>query len=108
MTFHESAEQGDILNSLRIAIVYGALWAIGSSWSTAIRETVLTFVPNDSDNRAFAELGAAAITTIFGVSVAVVATRNCIKMCTQKEIPLENPTQLRTQTLPVRRGLPGI
>ena len=103
MTFHESAEQGDILNSLRIAIVYGALWAIGSSWSTAIRETVITLVPNDSDNRVFAELGAAAITTIFGVGVAVLATRNCVKLCTEKKTPPITPTQPRTQTLPTRR-----
>jgi hypothetical protein len=103
MTFHESAEQGDILNSLQIGIVYGALWAIGSSWSTAIRETVITLVPNDSDNRVFAELGAAALTTMFGVGVSVLATRSCAKICTAKQTQPKTQTQLITQTLPTRR-----
>lgn len=77
MTFQQSAENADIVSLFRIAIIYGSLWAIGSSWSTAIREIVMTLVPNDTDERVWAELGAAAITTFIGIGVAVLSTRDC-------------------------------
>lgn len=77
MAFHESAEKGDVVNSFRIAIVYGSLWAIGSSWATAIRETVIALVPEDSDNQVMAELGSAALATVLGVGVSILATRKC-------------------------------
>lgn len=107
MTFHESAERGDILSTLRIAVVYGSLWAIGSSWSTAIREIVYTFVPDDADTRVVAELGAAAITTLLGVGVALIATRKC-SACEKKREPPppmdESRTRPSSRVRETRRG----
>lgn len=74
MTFQESAARGDIVSTFQTAIVYGALWAIGSSWSTAIREIAVTVMPESSNNRILAEIGSAALTTVLGVTVAVLAT----------------------------------
>ena len=85
MTFHESAARGDITTTLQTAVVYGSLWAIGSSWSTAIREIVVTVMPDSDNNRILAELGSAALTTVFGVAVAVITTRNFVKCCSTTE-----------------------
>ena len=48
MSFQKSAADGDIIGALQLALVYGSLWAIGSSWSTAIRGVVLFILPDDS------------------------------------------------------------
>ena len=81
MPFHESAEKGDLVNSFRIAFVYGALWAIGSSWSLAIRAVVVSMVSGGPNKLVLAEMGAAAITTVVGVGIAVLATRPCTMNC---------------------------
>ena len=101
MSFHESASRVDIVSTLQIAMVNGALWAIGSSWSTAIREIVVTFFPENSDDRVLAELGAAFITTFFGVGVAILATRKCTKCFTNKKVTKTPPRPL-PQPLPSR------
>lgn len=106
MTFHESATQGDIVSTLQIAVVYGALWAIGSSWATAIREIVITLVPNDTENQALAELGSAAITTVIGVGVALLTTRKCRPPCSdcrkRKSAPETQGLPPRNQSLATR------
>lgn len=75
MSFQNNAESGDVLGAIRTAIVYGSLWAIGSSWSIAIREVVRAIFPENSIDRILAELASAGITTIMGVSLSVLATR---------------------------------
>lgn len=84
MSFHESTSKGDVILSLKTGIVYGALWAIGSSWSVAIREVVLLLVPENSDNQVLAELGAALLTTTFGVATALLANLDCKSLCDPK------------------------
>lgn len=85
MTFQERAERGDVVGALRVAMVYGSLWAIGSSWSLAIRQIVVEIVPAGTSNKVFAELGAALITTGLGVFVALAAARNWnIPDCTSR------------------------
>ena len=99
MAFQQSASEGDVLSTFRSAIVFGSLWAIGGGWATAIREIVLVLVPQNSGDVVLGELGAAVVTTIFGVGVAVLAARNWKKACQKKTI---SPTT--ANTIASRRG----
>ena len=76
MSFHQNAAQEDVLNTVRSALIYGALWAIGSAWSTAIRGVAVSLLPPDSSNSIWAELGAATLVTVFGVFISVLASYN--------------------------------
>jgi hypothetical protein len=107
MSYEQSTVQGDVLQSFRTAIVYGTLWAIGSSWATAIREVVLLLVPEDDSNRALAELGSAGLTTVFGITLAILATRTwCApkKTPTPPRAPLPAPLPHRRRPPPVTSG----
>ena len=74
-SFLQHAEKGRALDAFREAIVFGALFAIGSAWSTAIREITVFLVPDDTS--VLAELGAALITTVLGVAASVLVAQRC-------------------------------
>lgn len=75
MSFQERALQGDPLGAFRYAAVAGSLWAIGSSWSTAIRQIALRIFPTDTVDVVLAEVISALLTTAIGVAVAILVTR---------------------------------
>ena len=76
--FTQSVQRGDALSALRMASVNGALWAIGSSWSNAIREIARVIVPlRASDDIVLAEILAAAVVTFIGLGISLLVTRNC-------------------------------
>lgn len=76
MSFEKTAAEGDVVGTLRLAVVTGSLWAIGSSWSMAIRQVVLFILPNDASDVVIGELLSASITTLLGVGVAIAAARH--------------------------------
>lgn len=77
MSFEQRARNRDAVGAVSTAAVYGALWAIGSSWSTAIREVTRLLLPEDTLDAVVAEVVAAALVTIFGVGVAFLVTAPC-------------------------------
>lgn len=72
---------------LRFAVLNGALWAVGTSWSTAIRAVTLQIVPNDAQDVVFGEIAAATVTTLISVvvSYAVMRRRCCRKRSDEEE-----------------------
>lgn len=60
---------------LQQAAIYASLWAIGSSWSTTIREIALTLVNEQKADVIAAELGASIITTTIGITVTILVSR---------------------------------
>ena len=72
-SFQERARSGDPLGAFRYAAVAGSLWAIGSSWSTAIRQVAITLFPSDTVEVVVAELISALLTTALGIAIAIVA-----------------------------------
>ena len=77
MDFTESVQRGDAFSALRMASVNGALWAIGSSWSTAIREIARVIVPSNTADVVVAEILAAGVVTFLGLGISLLVTRNC-------------------------------
>ena len=77
MSFQERAERGDPFGAFQYAAVAGSLWAIGSSWSTAIRQIVRTLLPEDTMDIVIAEVVSALATTGLGISIAICVTRQC-------------------------------
>lgn len=75
MSFVDRAAQGDACGALKQATVYGALWAIGSSWSTAIRAIALQLFPHDDMEVVWAELAAAGMVTAIGLTLSLVVAR---------------------------------
>ena len=73
-TFNDSAARCDALGTLRNGLLGGAFWAIGSAWSVAVREVTLLVLPEDRIDTVMAEVLAAGITTIAGVSIALVVS----------------------------------
>lgn len=73
--FAERVYRGDAIGALKAATVNGALWAIGSSWATAIREIARLVLPEETMDAVFAEALAAGITTVLGVCIALAAAR---------------------------------
>lgn len=69
--FSSSIIQGDLFGAIRFATINGALWAIGSSWSNAIRETTRALLPNDTIDVVLAEMMAATLTTVLGITIAI-------------------------------------
>jgi hypothetical protein len=86
MTFEERAVRGDAGGALRSAAIYGALWAIGSSWSTAIREIVRLVLPEDTMDAVLAEFAAAGLVTAVGMGVALLVGR-----CGKRPAPAPPP-----------------
>lgn len=81
-TYQEAAEVGDTLGVLRQAALFASLWAIGSSWSTAIREMVVALLPErDEQEVVVAELTAATITTLFALGLTFLVSRCCQPAC---------------------------
>jgi hypothetical protein len=99
MSFQDHAERGDALGAARLAIAYGALWAIGSSWSIAIREVTLLMLPDDTMDVVIAELLAAGIVTFISVNVSVLALKKCTTA--QAEATPEPVSQLGPRRRPV-------
>lgn len=86
MSYAESATDGNWVGMLRFAVLNGALWAVGSSWSTAIRAVTLQIVPNDSQDVVLGEIAAAVITTLFSIAVSyAVMCRGCCRRGTLSE-----------------------
>ena len=82
MSYAESATNGNVLGMVRFAILDGALWAVGISWSTAIRAVTLQIVPGDSRDVVLGELTAASITTVLAVAASYAVMRNeCCEWC---------------------------
>ena len=75
-SFQEYAVRGDAAGAFRMAAINGALWAIGISWSTAIREITLLILPDDTTDAVLAELLAVTVTTTLGVTLALVIGRD--------------------------------
>ena len=93
--YAEHAARGEALSLLRIATLNGTLWATALAWSTAVREIVVTVLPDNLTSlRVLAELVAIVITTALGVVVAIAITRPC-------RAPTPPPLSLRA--LPYRR-----
>ena len=88
MSYEESAVHGNWMGMMRFAVINGALWAIGTSWSTAIRAVTLQMLPDDSQDVVIGELAAASITTVLSVLVSyAVMMKGCKK---SKPAPLES------------------
>lgn len=87
MSYQDSAARGDAVATFRFAIVSGSLWAIGSSWSAAIRAIAIVALP--SSVVVVAELGAALLTTVIGVAIAMLAARDW--PCLRSPVPPPQP-----------------
>ena len=93
-SYQEAAQRGDPVGVVRQAVLFSALWAIGSSWSIAIREMVTSILP--SDNVVGAELAAASVTTLLSLTVTCLVTARCC-FTSSSEPSLEDRAE-RTQT----------
>jgi len=88
---------------LRFAVLNGALWAIGSSWSTAIRAVTLQIVPNDSKDVVFGEIAAATVTTLLSMAASyAVMRRRCCRGRSDGEEPQRDTTVATTRSRPSR------
>ena len=109
MTYEENIARANVRGALTSAAATGTLWAIGLSWSNAIRGITLAIFPADARDVVVGELVAAAITTALGVAVAFVVVRSC-NSCTKcaeamtHEAPVERDARYLS-TLP-RRARP--
>ena len=98
MSFQEQIERGDIVQSLRVAVVYGSLWAVGTGWSNAIREVTVTLVPRGDGGKVFGELFAAVVTTFLGVGLGYIVYIRPFRAANNPPPPSEKRTQTRVQT----------
>ena len=53
--FTARATAGDAIGTLRLAVVNGALWAIGLAWANGIREVTRAILPDDTLDIVLAE-----------------------------------------------------
>tara|TARA_B110001450_G_scaffold18786_1_gene17232 strand:+ start:11253 stop:11570 length:318 start_codon:yes stop_codon:yes gene_type:complete len=84
MSYAESATDGNLMGMLRFAVLNGALWAVGSSWSTAIRAVMLQIVPRNSQDVVVGEILAAMVTTVASIAVSyAVMQKGC---CQERDI----------------------
>ena len=83
--FEQSARSGRIVDTFRVGVLYGSLWAIGSSWATAIRGVVVEVLPGDV--AILTEILSAFLTTLFGVGVALITVRRWRRDCCPKPLP---------------------
>jgi hypothetical protein len=77
MSFEQAVTRGDPFAALRAAGVNGALWAIGSSWATGIREITRLVLPSDTSEAILAEVLAIVVTTSIGVAIALFVGKVC-------------------------------
>ena len=75
MTFEEHARDGNVYGAIRNATTFSALWAIGSSWASAVHEISRLLLPDDIVDRVFAEILSATVTTVLGVGISIFAMR---------------------------------
>lgn len=86
MSYAESASEGNWVGMLRFAVLNGALWAVGTSWSTAIRAVTLQIVPNDLRDVVIGEIAAATVTTLLSVAVSyAVMRRKCCRRSQEED-----------------------
>lgn len=76
-SYEDHIQNGSIMGAFQQAVVYGALWSIGSAWSVAIREITRLLVPDDTFDTILAELGASLVTTVLGVGVSLAISHRC-------------------------------
>ena len=76
MSFQEQVARGSAVGALRTGAVYGALWAIGSSWSNAIREIARILFPEEDMDAIFAEIIATGLVTLMGIGIALLAAQD--------------------------------
>lgn len=74
--FESRARAGDAVGVLQQAVLNGALWAVGTAWANAFRETTRALLPEDTFDIVLAELMAAAITTALAVGIGICATHS--------------------------------
>lgn len=84
MSYAQSATDGNFVGMMRFAVLNGALWAIGSSWSTAIRSVTLEMIPSELLDVQVSEILAATITTLIALAVSYVTA--CPK-CSHRPSP---------------------
>lgn len=96
MTFEEHARDGNVYGAIRQATTFSALWAIGSSWASAVREISRLLLPDDVVDRVLAEVLSATVTTALGIGVSIFAMR--VGRSVKKQ-PIA-PTQERKRTPP--------
>ena len=101
MTYAESAQRGDVMQTFRFAVFAGTLWAIGISWGTAIRQIALEIVPAEL-GVVPAELLAVLVTTTIASTIAL-AVGCCSVRPSQLEPHGQNVPQPR-RTTRLRRG----
>ena len=75
MTFEAHARDGNVYGAIRQATTFSALWAIGSSWASAVREISRLLLPDDVVDRVLAEVLSATLITVLGISVSIFAMR---------------------------------
>lgn len=90
--FHSELHKGNPLGALQHAAIYAVLWAIGTSWSTAIREIAVVLVGEDTFDVVLAELFAAGVTTVIGIGIAFCATQCCNAAYGFGRQPTQQPT----------------
>lgn len=101
MSFHESARNGYVIDTMKAAIMTGSLWAIGSSWSVAIRSIVIEIIPDNEKSIVLGELGAAVLTTVIGMSFAFLTTldsNRCLSRGVKPTVVLSD-NNTRSQTI---------
>ena len=112
MTYEENIARANVRGALTSAAATGTLWAIGLSWSNAIRGITLAIFPADERDVILGELVAAMITTFLGVAVAFTVVRSCnsCSKCTDamtRTTVVEEERDARfLSTLPARRPRP--
>jgi len=95
MSYAESATNGNLVGMARFAVLNGALWAVGSSWSTAIRAVTLQILPDDSRDVVLGEIAAATVTTLLSVLVSFAVMRTAC--CTRRD---EEDVDMPSRRLP--------
>lgn len=91
MSYTQSAVDGNWVGMVRFAVLNGALWAVGTSWSTAIRAVTLQILPNDSRDVVLGEVAAATMTTLLSVAVSYAVM--CGTRCRSVEMVVKSQPQ---------------
>ena len=108
MTYEENIARANVRGALTSAAATGTLWAIGLSWSNAIRGITLAIFPTDERDVILGELVAALTTTFLGIAVAFTVVRSCntCTRCAEAMTETAKPTEPRDpqylSTLPRR------
>lgn len=101
--FQSEVDRGNPFGALRHAAIFAVLWAIGTSWSTAIREIAVLLVGEDTFDVVLAELFAAGVTTILGIGIAFCTTQCCTAMYGFRLPPITQPPPTTVERRPRTR-----